>query len=62
MKICGVSCFLNKENLIAEIDQFSASLEGLKRALVENDETELKRLFVQSTARRRLFDKKREAR
>lgn len=49
--------FLNKENLIAEIDQFSASLEGLKRALVENDETELKRLFVQSTARRRLFDK-----
>ncbi len=54
--------FLNKENLIAEIDQFSASLEGLKRALVENDETELKRLFVQSTARRRLFDKKREAR
>ena len=54
--------FLNKENLIAEIDQFSASLEGLKRALVENDETELKRLFVQSTARRRLFDKKREER
>ena len=41
---------------------FSASLEGLKRALVENDETELKRLFVQSTARRRLFDKKREER
>ena len=54
--------FLNKENLIAEIDQFSASLEGLKCALVENDETELKRLFVQSTARRRLFDKKREER
>ena len=36
--------------------------DRLKRALVENDETELKRLFVQSTARRRLFDKKREER
>ena len=54
--------FLNKENLIAEIDQFAASLEGLKQALAENDEAELKRLFVQSTARRRLFDKKREER
>ena len=43
-----------KAGLIAESDQFSASLEGLKRALGENDETELKRLFVQSTARRRL--------
>lgn len=50
--------FANKENLIAEIDQFAASLEGLKRALADGDEAELKRLFRQSTARRRLFDKK----
>lgn len=50
--------FANKENLIAEIDQFAASLEGLKQALVNDDEAELKRLFIQSAQRRRLFDKK----
>ena len=54
--------FANKENLIAEIDLFSESLAALRRALVENDEPELKRLFVQSTARRRAFDKQRDAR
>lgn len=51
--------FANRDNLIAEIDQFAASLEGLKQALASGDEAELKRLFVQSTERRRLFDKKR---
>ena len=50
--------FANKENLIAEIDQFAASLEGLKQALVNGDEAELKRLFIQSAQRRKLFDKK----
>lgn len=50
--------FANKDNLIAEIDQFTASMEGLKRALANGDEAELKRLFRQSTTRRRLFDKK----
>lgn len=54
--------FANRENLIAEIDQFSASLAGIRQALARGDEAELKRLFVQSTARRRAFDKKREER
>ncbi len=54
--------FANKENLIAEIDQFSASLEGLKQALLRDDEDELKRLFRQSTARRKLFDRRRDER
>lgn len=48
----------NKENLIAEIDQFAASLEGLKQALANSDEAELRRLFRQSTARRRRFDRR----
>ncbi len=50
--------FANRDNLVAEIDQFAASLEGLKRALIGGDEAELKRLFIQSAERRRLFDKK----
>lgn len=54
--------FANKENLIAEIDLFSQSLAALRRALAENDETELKRLFIQSTARRKAFDKQRNER
>ena len=54
--------FANKENLIAEIDQFAASLEGLKQALVNDDEAQLKRLFIQSAQRRGLFDKQRAER
>ena len=50
--------FANRDNLVAEIDQFAASLEGLKRALIGGDEAELKRLFIQSAERRQLFDKK----
>jgi prephenate dehydrogenase len=50
--------FANRENLIAEIDQFAASLEGLKQALANGDEAELKRLFVQSARRRSLFDQR----
>lgn len=48
----------NRENLIAEIDQFAASLAGLRQALANGDEAELRRLFRQSTARRRLFDRR----
>ncbi len=48
--------FANKDNLIAEIDLFEASLSHLRAALVENDEAELKRLFIQSTERRAAFD------
>ena len=43
--------FANRDNLVAEIDQFAASLEGLKRALIGGDEAELKRLFIQSAER-----------
>lgn len=48
----------NRENLIAEIDQFAASLAGLRQALANGDEAELRRLFRQSTARRRRFDRR----
>lgn len=49
--------FLNKDNLIREIDAFTAEVENLKSKLMENDVEGLKKLFVQSTARRKLFDK-----
>lgn len=49
--------FLNKDNLIREIDAFTAEVENLKTKLLENDVEGLKKLFVQSTARRKLFDK-----
>ena len=49
--------FLNKENLIREIDDFDKELNHLKQKLVDNDEAGLKALFRQSTQRRKLFDK-----
>lgn len=49
--------FLNKENLIREIDDFEKALENLKSKLIENDSDGLKKLFIQSTVRRKLFDK-----
>lgn len=49
--------FLNKDNLIREIDAFTAEVENLKSKLLTNDVEGLKKLFVQSTARRKLFDK-----
>lgn len=52
----------NRENLIAEIDQFAASLAGLRQALANGDEAELRRLFRQSTARRRRFDRREDER
>lgn len=50
--------FLNKENLIHEIDDFQASLDNLKNKLIEDDIEGLKQLFIQSTQRRKLFNKK----
>lgn len=50
--------FLNKENLIREIDDFQQSLSNLKDKLIEEDVDGLKQLFIQSTERRKLFDKK----
>ena len=49
--------FLNKDNLIKEIDDFTAEVENLKSKLIDNDVEGLKELFIQSTARRKLFDK-----
>ena len=49
--------FLNKENLIREINDFSKEVEHLKSMLETDDIDGLKKLFIQSTARRKLFDK-----
>ena len=50
--------FSNKEQLIKEIDDFTKEITHLKDTLIKEDETELKRLFIQSTKRRKLFNKK----
>lgn len=50
----------NKQNLIAEIDQFDAALARLRAALVEGDRAQLEQMFRLSTQRRAAFDKKME--
>ena len=48
---------MNKQNLVREIDEFAAELAHF-RSVLENEETdEMKRLFRQSTQRRKCFDK-----
>lgn len=49
--------FLNKDMLVPEIDAFIAELNHLKEQVQNENAEELKRLFVQSTQRRKLFDK-----
>lgn len=49
--------FLNKEILIEEIDAFVSEIEHLKHTLQKEDAEGLKKLFIQSTIRRKLFDK-----
>lgn len=49
--------FLNKENLIHQIDDFINEVNHLKLKLVNDDVEGLKELFIQSTARRKLFDR-----
>lgn len=49
--------FLNKDNLIREIDDFMDEICNLKSKLEQNDAEGLKDLFIQSTARRKLFDR-----
>lgn len=49
--------FLNKENLIHEINDFINEVNNLKEKLVHDDVEGLKELFIQSTARRKLFDR-----
>lgn len=49
--------FLNKDNLIQQIDDFIKEVNNLKEKLTNNDVEGLKELFIQSTARRKLFDR-----
>ena len=48
----------NKQNLIAEIDQFDTALHSLKQALQAGDRDSLEAMFRLSTQRRAAFDKK----
>lgn len=48
----------NKQNLIAEIDQFDAALARLRTALEQGDREQLEQMFRLSTQRRAAFDKK----
>ena len=47
----------NRENLIAEIDQFGAALGQLRQALADGDRAALEEMFRLSTRRRARFDK-----
>ena len=49
---------MNKENLSSEIDDFVESILHFKNALDSSDTEEMRRLFIQSTNRRKLFDVK----
>lgn len=48
----------NKQNLIAEIDQFDTALQQMKTALINDDRQGLEEMFRLSTQRRAAFDKK----
>lgn len=49
---------LNKENLVREIQEFTKELNHFEEVLQNEDIEEMKRLFIQSTERRKLFDKR----
>ncbi len=49
---------LNKDALLSEIDNFSASLSHLRDAIAREDTEEMKRMMRLSTNHRSLFDKK----
>lgn len=48
---------LNKDILLKEIDAFMASISNFRDVLANEDTDEMKRLFIQSTQRRKKFDK-----
>ena len=48
----------NKDNLISEIDMFTASLNEMRDKLVRDDREGLQQMFRLSTERRAAFDKK----
>lgn len=47
---------LNKDYLLEEIDDFMKELSHFRDTLYNEDEEEMKRLFIQSTKRRKYFD------
>ena len=49
---------LNKDNLVREIDDFTAEMQHFRDLIQNGDTEEMKRLLVQSTERRKCFDKK----
>ncbi len=49
---------MNKDNLIGEIDMFSAALGSLREKLAADDREGLEEMFRLSTRRRQAFDKK----
>lgn len=48
---------LNKDILLEEIDAFMTSISNFRNVLANEDTNEMKRLFIQSTQRRKKFDK-----
>lgn len=48
---------LNKDILLDETNQFIDAISHFRDALANEDEQEMKRLFIQSTQRRKLFNK-----
>lgn len=48
---------LNKEILLHEMDAFVASISNFREVLANEDTDKMKELFIQSTERRKKFDK-----
>ena len=48
---------LNRDILVPEIDSFVETLQDMRQKIVKEDREGLKKLFIQSTERRKLFDK-----
>lgn len=53
--------FLNKQNLIQEIEDFENALNTVKQTLVHEDGEQLKELMIRSTKRRKYFDKPKQS-
>ena len=51
-------CITVDDETLKEIDDFTAELNNFREKLVSEDVEGMKKLFIQSTERRKLFDKK----
>lgn len=49
--------FLNKDILVKHIEAFTAEITKMKTAIENEDEATLKQMFIESTARRKAFDR-----